>query len=157
MHSKSVEIRIHPNAPLREDARIGHNRWHPDIEPVVSCRPGDTLIMETRDAVDGQIGPDSNSATVLTVDSSLVHPLTGPVFIEGARPGDLLELQIIDIVPSSFGYTMQQRGLGFLRDSLPRPVFGKMAPAGRLGHIRTDTTGANTRSSVHGDDRGCSK
>ena len=125
MHSNPVEIRIHPSAPLREDAKVGHNRWHPDIEPVVSCRPGDTLILETRDAVDGQIGPVSTAESVLTVDSSLVHPLTGPVFVEGAKPGDLLEVEILDILPSSFGYTMQQRGFGFLRDMFPDPFLVK--------------------------------
>jgi formamidase len=125
MRPSKVEIRIDPIAPLREDARVGHNRWHPDIEPVAHCQPGDTVVMETRDAVDGQINENSTTETVPGVDSSVVHPLTGPVFIEGARPGDLLEVEILDIVPSHFGYTIQQRGFGFLRDVFPDPFLVK--------------------------------
>lgn len=122
---KTVEVRIDFDLPLREEPSVGHNRWHPDIEPVARCRPGDTLIMGTRDAVDGQIGPTSGKEDVLRVDSSVVHPLTGPIHIEGANPGDLLEVEIVDIVPSSFGYTMQQRGFGFLRDLFPDPFLVK--------------------------------
>jgi formamidase len=112
----TVEVRISQTLPLREEPGVGHNRWHPDIVPVAHCRPGATVLLETRDAVDGQIGQDSTEETVLGIDSSVVHPLTGPVFVEGAKPGDLLEVEIVDIVPGSFGYTMQQRGFGFLRD-----------------------------------------
>lgn len=112
----TVEVRISQTLPLREEPGVGHNRWHPDIDPVARCRPGDTVLLETRDAVDGQIGQDSTEESVLGIDSTVVHPLTGPVFVEGAKPGDLLEVEIVDIISSSFGYTIQQRAFGFLRD-----------------------------------------
>lgn len=121
----SVEIRIHPTLPLGNDAGTGHNRWHPDIRPVARCRSGDVVIMETRDAVDGQIGPDSKLEDVSRVDSSLVHPLTGPVHVDDAKPGDLLEVEILDIIPARFGYTLQQRSFGFLRDLFPEPFLVK--------------------------------
>ena len=120
-----VQIRIHPTLPLGQDKDTGHNRWHPDIRPVAHCRSGDVILMETRDAVDGQIGPDSTVDDVAHVDSSLVHPLTGPVYVEEAKPGDLLEVEILDIVPARFGYTLQQRGFGFLRDLFPEPFLVK--------------------------------
>jgi formamidase len=47
--------------------------------------------------------------------------LTGPVYIEGAQPGDLLEVQIVEVVPDSYGYTVQVPGFGFLRDVFPEP------------------------------------
>jgi formamidase len=125
----NVEIRIHPSLPLADDRGTGHNRWHPDIEPVAHCRSGDAVLMETRDAVDGQIGPDSTLADVSRVDANLVHPLTGPVFVEGAKPGDLLEVDILDIVPASHGYTLQQHGFGFLRDVFPEPFLVKWSLA----------------------------
>jgi formamidase len=120
-----VEIRIHPTLPLGNDVGAGHNRWHPDIKPVARCRSGDVILMETRDAVDGQIGPQSTLEAVSQVDSSLGHPLTGPVYVEQARPGDLLEVEILDILPAGFGYTLQQRGFGFLRDLFPDPFLVK--------------------------------
>lgn len=121
----TVEIRIDPELRLGDDPGTGHNRWHPDIAPVAHCKPGDTVIMETRDAADGQVGPEATADTVSEVDVNLVHPLTGPVAIEGARPGDLLEVEILDIVPGDFGYTIQFPGFGFLRDLFPAPFIVK--------------------------------
>jgi formamidase len=121
----TVEVRIDSSRPLRHDAATGHNRWHPDLKPVATCQPVDTLILETRDAVDGQIGPASTVDDVRRVDSNVVHPLTGPVAIAGAKIGDLLEVKILDIVPAGFGYTMQQTGFGFLRDVFPEPFLVK--------------------------------
>jgi formamidase len=115
------EIRIDPNRPLAEQPETGHNRWHPAIPPVVRIEPGDEIVMETRDAVDGQIRPDSTVEDVLKVDSSLIHPLTGPVYVEGAEPGDLLEVDVLEVAPASFGYTLQTPGFGFLRDEFPDP------------------------------------
>lgn len=129
----NVEIRIHPTLPLGHDRGTGHNRWHPDIKPVAQCRSGDVILMETRDAVDGQIGPGSVTEDVLRVDPSLVHPLTGPIYVQGAQPGDLLEVEILDIIPARFGYTLQQRGFGFLRDLFPDPFLVKWHLEGGWG------------------------
>ncbi|SDK23413.1 formamidase [Nonomuraea maritima] len=115
------EIRINPALPLRDEPGTGHNRWHPDIPPVVRCAPGDEVVMETRDAFDGQMGPDATLKTVEAPDLDLVHPLTGPVHIEGAEPGDLLEIEILEVVPDGYGYTVQVPGFGFLRDEFPEP------------------------------------
>lgn len=120
-----VEVRIDATKPLCEEPETGHNRWHPDIPPVAHCKPGDKLIMETRDVFDGRIGPETTIEIACTVDTNLVHPLTGPVHIEGAQPGDLLEVEMLDIVPDSFGYTMQASGFGFLRDIFPDPYLVK--------------------------------
>jgi formamidase len=51
----------------------------------------------------------------------VVHPLTGPVFVEGAEPGDVLEVEILDVEPDRYGYTVQVPGFGFLRDVFPDP------------------------------------
>lgn len=115
----TVEVKIHPSARLAEDSGAGHNRWHPDIKPVARCCPGDTLVIETRDALDGQVTPETTVADLARIDESLIHPMTGPVSIEGAEPGDMLEVHIVDIQPASFGYTTQSPGFGFLRDKFP--------------------------------------
>ncbi|MGH3390666.1 MAG: acetamidase/formamidase family protein [Actinomadura sp.] len=115
------EIRIDPAKTLLEEPGTGHNRWHPDIPPVVRCEPGDEVVMETRDALDGQLGPSSTAETVGAANLDVVHPLTGPVFVEGAEPGDLLEVEILEVAPDAFGFTMQAPGFGFLRDEFPEP------------------------------------
>lgn len=114
-------IRIDHNKPLADDPGTGHNRWHPDIPPTIWCDPGDEVILETRDAFDGQMGPGIPPAEVAGVNLDRLHPLTGPVYVSGAEPGDLLDIEIVHIEPDSYGYTAQVPGFGFLRDEFPEP------------------------------------
>ena len=65
--------------------------------------------------------PDASLDTVAAPNLDVVHPLTGPVYVEGAEPGDLLEVEIVDVEPDSYGYTVQVPGFGFLRDDFPEP------------------------------------
>jgi formamidase len=115
------EVRIDRSKTLLEEPATGHNRWHPGIAPIVRCEPGDEVVLETRDAFDGQMGPQATLATVGAPNLDVVHPLTGPVYVEGAGPGDLLEVEILEVVPDSYGYTVQVPGFGFLRDVFPDP------------------------------------
>src|SRR6185369_18101116 len=110
------EIRIDRGKTLLEEPGTGHNRWHPDIPPVLRCEPGDEVVLETRDALDGQLGPAAGLDAVASANLDVVHPLTGPVYVEGAEPGDLLAVEIIDIEPDRYGFTVQIPGFGFLRD-----------------------------------------
>lgn len=119
------EIRIDRSLPLAAEPEKGHNRWHPDIPPVVRCRPGDEVALETRDALDGQIRPDSSTESIPSLSINVVHPLTGPVFVEGAERGDVLVAEILEVVPADFGYTCQSTGFGFLRDDFPDPFLVK--------------------------------
>jgi formamidase len=77
--------------------------------------------METRDAVDGQFSMGSSHDDVLRADRSVVHPLTGPIRIEGAEPGDVLVVEIQEVTTSSFGYTAQIPGFGSLHREFPDP------------------------------------
>jgi formamidase len=115
------EVLIDKSKTLVEEPSTGHNRWHPDIPPVLRCEPGDEVVLETRDAFDGQMGPDATLADVAAPNLDVVHPLTGPVFVAGAEPGDLLEIDILDVEPDRYGYTVQVPGFGFLRDLFPEP------------------------------------
>ena len=81
--------------------------------------------METRDAFDHQFTIDSTDVDVGNVDLNVVHPLTGPVYIEGAEPGDLLVVDIVEVAPQPFAYTAQVPGFGFLRDEFPEPFLVK--------------------------------
>ncbi|HZB09809.1 MAG TPA: acetamidase/formamidase family protein [Rubrobacter sp.] len=117
-------VSIDPSKPLSEEPGTGHNRWHEDIEPVVEVDPGDTVVYETRDAFDGQLNRESTAEDVGNLDLSGVHPLTGPVFVKGAEPGDLLEVKLVAVEADpweQWGYTVEVPGFGFLRDEFPDP------------------------------------
>jgi formamidase len=117
-------IEIDPSRPLADEPGTGHNRWHEAIEPVVEVDPGDLVVYETRDAFDGQLGPSSGPDDLLAATLGPVHPLTGPVYVKGAEPGDLLEATIVAIEPDpweQWGYTVEVPGFGFLRDEFPDP------------------------------------
>ena len=95
--SREHVIAIDPARPLSEQPETGHNRWHEAIAPAVEVEPGDTVIYETRDAFDGQLHPGSGVAEVGALQLGPVHPLTGPVYVKGAEPGDLLEVELLSI------------------------------------------------------------
>src|ERR671936_2686663 len=127
---KRHEVRIDAIKPLKAEPQTGHNRWHPDIPPILRVDPGDEVILETRDALDGQLTPASTTADVGRVNLNVVHPLTGPVYVNGAEPGDLLEVKILEVEPASFGFTVQIPGFGFLRDQFPDPFIVRWRIAG---------------------------
>src|SRR5579884_443065 len=116
MISTSHRITLDLSSSLVDDPRNGHNRWHPDIEPAIRVRPGDTIIADTRDGTDGQIGPDTAIEAIRSADIGRIHPLTGPIFVEGAESGDLLDVEILEIEPASYGFTRFSPGDGILGD-----------------------------------------
>ena len=121
----SHRILLDYTRPVQEQPDRCHTRWHPDIPPALRCDPGDDVVLETRDAVDGQYTMDSTYADVARIDRGIVHPLTGPIHVEGAEPGDVLVVEILDIMPGAFGYTALVPGLGFLRDELEGPFVAR--------------------------------
>ncbi len=88
-------IGIDPSRPLAEEPETGHNRWHEAVKPVVEADVGDLVVYETRDAFDGQLNGKSTEEDVAGLDLNPVHPLTGPVYVKGAEPGDLLEVELV--------------------------------------------------------------
>jgi formamidase len=93
--STPYEVEVDWSKTLAEQPDTGHNRWHPDIPPVVRCDPGDEVVLPTRDAFDGQMGPAATLDTVRAPNLNVVHPLTGPVHVSGAEAGDVLEVEIL--------------------------------------------------------------
>ena len=106
---------------LKEEPHLGHNRWHPDIPPIVEVDPGEEVVLETRDASDSQIQPVMTATDLAGLDAKVAHPLTGPVYVNGAEPGDLLEIEYLDIIAQPRGWTRNRPGAGFLRDVFTEP------------------------------------
>jgi formamidase len=116
---KSVEI--DRSKPLIEQPNTGHNRWHPDIPPIMEAGEGEEIVLETLDSVDGQLGPSTTAASMAGLHAGAIHPMTGPVLVKGAKPGDLLEIEFVDILPQPHAFTGIVPGLGFLRDLYTAP------------------------------------
>src|SRR5437868_8598269 len=114
-------IRIDRSKPLAAEPNCGHNRYHPDIAPVAEVGEGEEIALETRDALDGQIKPGMSGADLGSVEAGVVHPLTGPVFVKGAVPGDILEIEFTDIIAQPTAFSAIMPGLGFLRDVMTEP------------------------------------
>ena len=97
------------------------NRYHPAIPAAARAKPGDVIVLHTRDALDSDLTLDSNADDLAALDLNLVHPMTGPIFIEGAERGDVLAVTLMDIEPDQYGYTVIVPGFGFLRDLYTEP------------------------------------
>ncbi len=97
------------------------NRYHPAIKPVARAKPGDLIVVHTRDALDSNLNINSTPKDVTAIDVNLIHPMTGPIYIEGAKRGDVLAVKLIDINPNEYGYTTIIPGFGFLPDLYTEP------------------------------------
>src|SRR5262249_42289913 len=109
---KSIEI--DRGKRLKDQPATGHNRLPPAVPPIRTGDGGEEVVLATRDGVDGQLGPGTSEANMASMEAGAIHPLTGPVFVRSARPGDVLEVDFLDIVPQPHAFTAIVPGLGFL-------------------------------------------
>jgi acetamidase/formamidase len=98
-----------------------HFTWDAGHEPVLSIADGDTVVFETRDVSDNQIGPESDASVIAGLDWARVYPLAGPVRVEGAEPGDTLAIEILDLHVKGWGWTAILPGFGLLPEDFPDP------------------------------------
>ncbi|HEY3105243.1 MAG TPA: acetamidase/formamidase family protein [Gaiellaceae bacterium] len=110
---------------MRVGAERIHNRWHPELEPVAFVRPGEEITLETRDGIDGQLTRESSHADPGQLELGLGHPLTGPIRVEGAEAGGVLEVQLLSYETADFGVTAVIPGFGMLADLFPDPYLVK--------------------------------
>ena len=96
--------------------RSHHFGWDRSFPPALRAEPGSTIEFECIDASGGQLGPSSTVADVATLDFGRINPVTGPVYVEGAQPGDALKISIREFRPSGFGWTANIPGFGLLAD-----------------------------------------
>lgn len=110
---------------MPEQEIVGHNRWHPDIPAVVSVNPGEVFRIECKDWTDGQIKNNDDPSDIRDVKLTVVHVLSGPIHVNGAQPGDILVVDLLDIgtLPGDeWGFTGifdRGNGGGFLTDHFP--------------------------------------
>lgn len=129
-----VVFSVDQSKSMRDQAVPGHNRWHPDIPAAASVRPGSEFRVECREWTDAQLVNSDSANDVRDVDLSVAHMLSGPIEVQGAEPGDLLVVDILDLGPcqppqdsggvpgQGWGYTgifSKENGGGFLTDHFP--------------------------------------
>src|SRR5919201_2618349 len=95
--------------------------WDNSIAPALEIASVDDVELHVRDASDEQITADSGVDAVAGLDFSHVNPVSGPVFVKGARPGDVLAVDILELWPGDWGWTAIIPGFGLLADEFPDP------------------------------------
>jgi acetamidase/formamidase len=95
--------------------------WDNAAEPALEVESGAVVELEAADASGGQLSPESTAADVAAMDFGLVNPITGPVFVRGAEPGDVLAVEILELRPRAWGWTAIIPGFGLLADEFSDP------------------------------------
>ena len=98
-----------------------HYKWDKANRPAVMVEPGDVVHFETEEVTSGQIKKGDPAAKLTQLDFNKLYPLGGPVFVKGAVPGDVLEVEILDLRPGAWGWTGMIPGLGLLAADFPDP------------------------------------
>ncbi len=117
----TVRIHVNPDISIVEDPVNSHNRLWPALDPVAVIDPGDELVADLRDGMDGGLGPDRSSSRLADLELDANHPLTGPVEVRGARPGDVLAVELLALEPAAYGATAVIPGFGLLGDRFEEP------------------------------------
>jgi acetamidase/formamidase len=99
-----------------------HLAWDHSIAPLAQVASGDTISFDLLDASCGQITADATVATIGGLDFSQVDQVNGPIFVEGARPGDTLEVEFLEFQPAEWGWTALIPGFGLLASEFPDPA-----------------------------------
>ncbi len=136
------ELKPPVRRPLVDAPETGHNRWHPDLPPALTIEPGDEVVVDCRDGLDGQITPATLDADLSDLDLRRGHPLSGPIAVRGAEPGDVLKVEILAITTDDFGSTAVFPGFGLLGDLFEQPylvtwgLHEGVATSGRMEGVR---------------------
>lgn len=100
-----------------------HSRWNRALQPRMRVTSGDIVRMECVDSSGAQCHASMTLAEYLKIDRDKIHALTGPIFVEGAEPGDVLQVDVLDIAHKGWGWTSVVNGLGFLKQRFSEPFF----------------------------------
>ncbi|HEY1985754.1 MAG TPA: acetamidase/formamidase family protein [Terracidiphilus sp.] len=105
----------------RLTAEPTHSVWDRTLEPRLCIEPGDEIQIECVDASGGQVRPAMSTHDYLAIDRTRIHALTGPIYVHGAEPGDVLEIDVLSTRHSGWGWSSIVEGLGFLKDHFREP------------------------------------
>jgi acetamidase/formamidase len=98
-----------------------HCGWDNSLAPALSVAPGECVEFEIIDASGGQLSAESVAEDVTKFDFAKLNPVTGPIHVDGAEPGDALAIKLLNFQPSGWGWTAIIPGFGLLADQFPEP------------------------------------
>jgi len=110
-----------------------HYLWDEGNEPTLRIASGDEVVARTREVSDGQLTPESTAADLGSMDEGRLYPLVGPIYVEGAEPGDTLAVEVLSIETQGWGWAAILPGIGLLPDDFPDPYL-------RIFDLSGDTT-----------------
>ena len=108
-------------AEHRLSAEPTHSRWSRALPPRLTISSGDTVHLSCLDASGGQVTPGMSLEDYMAIDRGRIHALTGPIYVEGAEPGDVLEIKVLQVEHLGWGWTSVIPGLGFLKEQFSTP------------------------------------
>lgn len=103
------------------DDKRPHAFWDNSLKPRLTIVPGDTVVFETLEASAGQITPQSGHDVIKTLSFDPIHPLTGPVYVEGAAVGDALVVEVVSLKHKGWGWNAVIPGFGLLPEDFTEP------------------------------------
>jgi acetamidase/formamidase len=98
-----------------------HSVWDRSLPPRLRIEPGDEVAFECTDSSGGQVRPGMTTGELMAIDRTRIHALTGPVWVEGAEPGDVLQIEVLATRHGGWGWSSVIGGLGFLKDRFREP------------------------------------
>ena len=121
-----------------------HHDWDAEREPVLAIASGDTIEVETLEVTDDQVAPTSTADDLTRIDETRLYPLVGPVHVDGARPGDTLAIEVLEIETADWGWTGIFPGEVSSHTTSPTRISGSSTSAG--GTRRGSATRSRFRS-----------
>jgi acetamidase/formamidase len=98
-----------------------HSCWNRALEPRLHIAPGDTVHLECLDSSGAQVHSAMTVDEFLKIDRGRIHALTGPIFVEGAELGDVLQIDVLEVAHKGWGWSSVIAGLGFLKERFSKP------------------------------------
>ena len=105
------------------NAEPTHSRWNRALTPRLTIGSGDTVHLECVDSTGAQVHPSMTLPEYLAIDRNRIHALTGPIFVQGAEPGDVLQIDVLEVAHKGWGWSSVVAGMGFLKERFSAPYF----------------------------------
>ncbi|MEP0987626.1 acetamidase/formamidase family protein [Ekhidna sp.] len=129
--NEPVDEKKLPEASHTLSSNQTHNKWSRSVSPILTINSGEVVEISTEEATDGQLTIDSDTADLMNLSFDPIHPLTGPIYINDAQPGDVIAVTLHSIEIGEWGWTAILPGFGFLADEFTEPHLKTFELAGK--------------------------